>query len=118
MCSATSAGTDGSTMRLWMASCMWGSALAATALLTKGRSSDVERPVKHNLSGRRCGQRDALVPQVRRDAAEEERPARAEDEARIHVRRRRDDALVEEMADLVCHRFEYVARDLVDRPRA
>src|SRR4051812_26039116 len=117
MCSATSAGTDGSTMRLWMASCMWAAHCPLLPCSQRGARQTSSGSSEHNLSGRRCGQGEILVPQIRRDAAEEERPACAEYEACVDVGGIGDDTLVEHVGDLVGHRPEDVARDLVDRAR-
>ena len=65
---------------------------------------------------RRTPARDAQLVEVLRDAAEEERVAGAEDQAGVDVGRGADDALVEQVADLVGRRLEHVLADLVDRP--
>jgi hypothetical protein len=65
--------------------------------------------------------RDAGLVEVLRDPAEEERPAGAEDQARVDVGGLGDDALVEQVVDLVGDRLEHVLDDLLDacaaRPR-
>src|SRR5215211_2240113 len=60
--------------------------------------------------------RDPGLVEVLRDAAEEERPAGAEDQRRVDVLRLRDDVLVEHVTDLVGDRLERVSLDLVDVP--
>ena len=52
-----------------------------------------------------------------RDPAEEEREAGAEQQARVDVRGGADDALLEQVRDLVGHRLEHRFADLLDRPR-
>src|SRR5687768_12065087 len=50
--------------------------------------------------------RDPRLVQELRDPAEEERPPRAEDQAGVDVRRSRNHALVEQVANLVGDRLE------------
>src|SRR4051812_27156740 len=114
MCSATSAGTDGSTMRSSMASCMWAAhwpLLPSSQRGARPKSSDL---LEHSLPCRCRVNRDPFVPQIRRHAAEEKGPAGAEDQACIDLRRVAEDAFVEQVADLVRHRLEDVTRDLFD----
>ena len=56
--------------------------------------------------------------EVRRDPAEEERPAGAEQQARVDVLRRADHPFVEEAADLVGERLEHGLGDLLRRAPA
>ena len=59
--------------------------------------------------------RGAALVQVPRQPAAEEREARAEDQARVDLARRRDDSLVENVARLVGERVEERRVELVDR---
>src|SRR5207245_2531125 len=65
-----------------------------------------------------CRTDDALgdtgLVEMLRHAAEEERPAGAEDQARVDIRRLVHDALVEQVADLVGDRFERGLAYLLD----
>src|SRR5439155_13760953 len=67
-----------------------------------------ERPTKEAL-------RHAALVEVLRDAAEEERPPGAEQQARVDVLRRGDDALFEQTLDLVRDRLERGYPDLLRR---
>ena len=84
------------------------------------RESGQERPASssaNSTSRRRPPLGHARLVEMLRDAAEPEREAGTEQEARVDVGRLGNDAVLEDVARLVGERLEHRAVELVDRPR-